>query len=91
MNVALPSLRRSVASRGRAIYREKIRPNVYPRLKGQIVAIDVDSGDYEIDDDDAQAHRRLRARRPNARMWAERIGYSAVDSFGGGLVPDDDD
>ena len=33
---------------GRAIYREKIRPTLGPEQKGQIVVIDVKSGDYEI-------------------------------------------
>ena len=91
MNIKLPFPRRSVAARGEAIYRKKIRPLVYPAMKGKIVAIDVESEDYEIDDDDAQAHLRLWARRPNARTWTERIGYRAVDKIGGSMIPDDDD
>ncbi len=90
MNIRLPFLDRSIAGRGQAIYRKKIRPLVYPEMKGQIVVIDVDSGDYEIDDDDARAFEALLTRRPGARTWAERVGYRALYSTGGGAIPDDD-
>ena len=85
MNIKLPFPRRSVASRGKAIYQKKILPLVYPQETGKIVVIDISSGDYEIDADDAQALVRLLARRPHARTWTERIGYRAVDSIGGGV------
>ena len=91
MNIRLPFLDRSIDARGQAIYRKKIKPLVYPQLKGKVVVIDVDTGDYEIDDEDLEATTKLLARRPNARTWGERIGYKGVESFGGGLVPDDDD
>lgn len=90
MNIRLPFLDRSIDARGQAIYRKKIMPLVYPQMKGKIVAIDVDSGDYEIDDDDAQAHVRLWARRPNARTWTECVGYRSVDKIGGSAIPYDD-
>ena len=83
MNIKLPFPRRSVASRGKAIYQKKILSLVYPQEKGKIVVIDISSGDYEMDADDAQALVRLLARRPHARTWTERIGYRAVDSIGG--------
>lgn len=41
---------------------------------GKFVAIDVDSGDYEIDEDDYAAVNRLRTRRPAAQVWLERVG-----------------
>ena len=91
MNIRLPFLDRSIAGRGQAIYRKKIRPLVYTQMKGQIVVIDVNSGDYEIDDDDARAFETLIARRPGARTWVERVGYRAVDTIGGSLLPEDDD
>ena len=86
MNIRLPFPRRSIDARGQAIYRKKIRPLVYPQLMGKVVVIDVDSGDYEIDDEDLEATMKLLARRPNARTWGERIGYKGVESFGGGLI-----
>ena len=41
MNIKLPFPRRSVASRGKAIYQKKILPLVYPQEKGKIVVIDI--------------------------------------------------
>lgn len=90
MNIRLPFLDRSIAGRGQAIYRKKIKPLVYPQMKGKVVVIDVDTGDYEIDDEDLEATMKLLARRPNARTWGERIGYKGVEGFGG-LIPDGDD
>ena len=58
---------------GRAIYREKIHPNLGPEHKGKVVVIDVKSGDYEIADRHITAARRLRERRPDAFTWEERV------------------
>lgn len=52
---------------------------------GKLVAIDPATGDYEVDADLLSAAERLKARRPNARVWGERIGYSAVYSLGGAI------
>ena len=93
MNVKLPFRRKSVEERGRAIYREKVRPLVYPQETGKVVAIDVRSGDYEMSAnprDETAAMDRLRERRPGALVWRERVGYKAVSAFGGSLPPDDD-
>ena len=76
--------RRSIGSRGRAIYRKKIRHLVEPHEHGRIVVIDVNSGDYEVADRDADATARLVARHPDAVTWAERVGYPAVYRMGGG-------
>ena len=90
MNIRLPLPRRSVASQGRAIYRKKVRPIVYPGEKGNFAAIDVRSGDYEVDADSIACTARLRSRRPDALIWLERVGYQSAHAFGG-LRPDDDD
>ena len=66
-----------IASVGRALFREEIEPKVEATQKGKFVVIDVNSGDYEIADDDLTATLRLTSRRPDAITWAERIGYPA--------------
>ena len=93
MNMRLPFRRKSVGERGRAIYREKIRPLVYPQETGKMVLIDIRTGDYEValdDWDHVSAADRLRERRPEAVIWGERVGYKAATTFGGRLPPDDD-
>ena len=70
------------AQRGNKIYQESVRPVVEDGNKGRIVAIDIESGAYEIDDDVLAATRRLYARCPSAQPWVVRIGYPAVHRFG---------
>ena len=62
------------AALGKAIYKEKIKPAMEPEFNGKVVMIDVKSGDYEIGDDIFQPDSRLRKRRPDADIWAQRIG-----------------
>ncbi|MBB6051087.1 hypothetical protein [Armatimonas rosea] len=74
----------NTALRGKALYQEHIRSLVETQESlGKIVAIDIESGDYEIDSDLLVASRRLRIRHASARIWAERIGYNAVYAVGG--------
>lgn len=65
------------------IYDQQIRAQVENVYDGKIIMIDADSGDYEIDDVGIAASERLRQRHPNAVFCALRIGYEAVDGFGG--------
>jgi hypothetical protein len=57
---------------------DKIRPTVEPGNHGKIVAVDVDSGDYELGEDTLSTTDRLLARRPDGQLWAFRIGYPYV-------------
>lgn len=68
---------------GDRIYERDIRQRVEAIHHGEIIAIDVDSGNYVIADDVIAASEGLRAQRPNADVWLIRIGYRALGSFGG--------
>ena len=70
------------ARRGNAIYDQQIRQKVEAGNRGKVVAIDVDSGVYEVADDTLTASQRLLERHPNAQVWCVRIGYRAVHRFG---------
>ena len=72
---------RELESRGEAIYRERIRHLVEPPETGKFVVIDIYSGDYEIDERDADASGRLLSRHPNALTWAVRVGYPTAYSW----------
>ena len=65
-----------VAAVGEAMY-AKIRPEMEANYWGKMVVIDVNTGDYEIADDDLTATMRLFERRPNAITWGELVGYAA--------------
>jgi hypothetical protein len=70
------------ARRGTALYEQHVRPQVEAGNQGKIVALDVDSGAFEVAEDTLTAAQRLLARHPNAQIWCVRIGHSAVHRFG---------
>ena len=76
--------------KGMALYRENIRPLVYPAQKGRMLVIDPESGDYEIDDRAIVASQRLRERHPDALFFTTKIGYKASISFGGCRLPEEE-
>ena len=73
---------KGIRSIGRAIYRERILDCLDETDKGKFVAIDVDSGEYEISEDIVTAMLRLRSRKPDAVTWVERVGYPAAFRIG---------
>ncbi len=72
-----------VARLGREIYERDIRHQVEADHYGEVIAIDVDSGDYAIADTASVAAKRLRAQRPDAGVWLMRVGYRTLRHFGG--------
>ncbi len=71
--------------RGRELYKG-IRAKVEDGNRGKVVAIDIESGDFEVADDTLAASDRLLARIPDAQTWFERIGYPALHRFGPRVV-----
>jgi hypothetical protein len=63
----------------------KIKQDVDPGNKGKILAIDIETGEYEIDEDQIEAGERLFARLPDPQVFYFRIGYRAVHSFAGSV------
>ena len=70
------------ARRGDEIYESQVRPQVEADNYGKIVAIDIETGAFEVAEDTMTATRKLRMRIPDAQPWVVRIGYRAVHRFG---------
>jgi hypothetical protein len=70
------------ARRGDQIYQTQIRPQVEPGNHGKIVAIDIETGEFEVAEDTMTATRKLRERLPDSQTWVVRVGYRAVHRFG---------
>ena len=68
---------------GDEIYERDIRRRVEADHHGEVVAIDVDSGDYAIADTALAAADALRERRPALDVWVVRVGYPTLRTFGG--------
>ena len=71
-----------VASRGDEIYETQIRSQVETDHRGEIVAIDVDSGAFEIAKTALSAAERLLAKIPSAEIWCVRVGHRALHHVG---------
>ncbi len=67
---------------GAGVLDRQVGPRLGPGDEGKFVAIDVGSGDFEIDDDDYTAVSRLRTRIPAADVWLGRVGQSATYRMG---------
>jgi hypothetical protein len=72
-----------IADLGDQIYEEWIKPGLTQSDIGKFVHIDVNSGEFEIDDDDITGDIQLRTRIPEAVIYTVRVGYSATYFFGG--------
>jgi hypothetical protein len=70
------------ARRGDEIYERVLRPIVEKGNEGRFVAIDIETGAYEIDADELSASDRLLARVPDAQIWLRRIGSRYAHRFG---------
>ncbi len=67
-------------------YQTRIRPVVETEENiGKMLILDVQSGDYEIDDmnNSLALNKRMLAKHPDSRLAGFRIGYDAVQAFGG--------
>ena len=70
------------AQRGNEIYESQVRPKVEEGNYGKIVAIDIETGAFEVAEDIVTASNRLLAKCPDAQTWFIRIGHRAVYHFG---------
>jgi hypothetical protein len=77
-----------LAQRGQALYEAGIQQQVEAGNKGKIVAIDIETGAFELDEETMPATRRLYARLPDAQPWVLRIGHRAVHRFGARSLKD---
>jgi len=65
-----------IARRAKDLYERRVRRKVEAEgaNEGRFLAIDVESGDYEIADDALGASAGLRRRRPDATVYLMRVG-----------------
>jgi hypothetical protein len=68
---------------GDEIYESQVRSQVEEGNRGKIVAIDLETGAFEVDASEIDACNRLEASYPEAQIWIVRIGSRNVRRFGG--------
>ena len=73
-----------IAHLGDEIYEKDIRTKVETGHYGEVVSIDVGSGNWAIGDNVIAATDRLREQCPDAiDVWSVRVGHRAMYHFGG--------
>jgi hypothetical protein len=70
------------AQRGDTLYEAQIRSQVEEGNHGKIVAIDIETGVFEVAKDSLTASDRLLEQYPDAQIWFIRIGHRAVHRIG---------
>ena len=71
-----------IAARGKAIYDEKIRAKVEPHHTGEFLIIDIETGDYELDEDEFAASRRAHAKHLDGAFFGLRVGFRTSGTIG---------
>jgi peptide subunit release factor RF-3 len=71
-----------LAQRGQALYDSGIRQQVEAGNEGKIIAIDIETGAFEVGETVIAATDQLFERNPDAQPWGIRIGHRAVYHFG---------
>lgn len=72
----------TLARIGSDIYERQIGPFLGPSDDGRFVAIDVGSGEHEIDEDDYTAVMRLHSRLPGSEVRSMMVGQAAANRVG---------
>jgi hypothetical protein len=77
-----PDTPEELARLGSEVFERRVRPMLRPEDDGKFIAVDVRTGEYEVDEDDYAAVARLRAHSPEAQVWPGRVGQSAAYRMG---------
>jgi hypothetical protein len=74
--------REEFARRAREYYNRFLRDKLEPEHRGKYLALDVETGQYEMDEDEMAAMDRARARMPGKAFFLIRIGHQAAHRLG---------
>ena len=74
-----------IVARGKKLYETELRNKVESGNIGRFLVVDVETGDYEIDDEDVRASLRLLDRNPGAAVFGIRIGHPVAYRIGSGF------
>jgi hypothetical protein len=77
-----PGTAEGIVERGHALYEREILPRLDPDSRGKFLAVDIDSGDYEVEPDELAVLKRVRDRKPDARVYLLRVGFPSAYRIG---------
>jgi hypothetical protein len=70
------------ARRGDALVESKVRPTLTAADEDKFVAIDIETGEYELDKNEMKAVGRLRKRVPDPQIWLVHVTLGYLHRFG---------
>ena len=71
-----------IGRRGREIYETRLRDKLEPEHIGKYLVIDIETGEYEMDEDGDAASLRAYKKKPDGARYGMRIGYRAWGHIG---------
>ena len=77
MGVALTVNKERLVARGQEIY-QRLKERLEPDHNGQIVAIEVESGDYFLDNSVVEAGKKAKEKHPDKLFYFAKVGFPAV-------------
>lgn len=72
-----------IVTRGKEIYEIQLKGKLEPQNIGKFLVIDIETGEYEMDEDDLTASLRAYEKKPEGARFGMRIGYRASGTLGG--------
>jgi hypothetical protein len=75
-----------ISSRGRAIYEQRLRGEIEAGNLDKFLIIDVETGEYELDNDDFAASDRAHQKHPEGAFYGMRIGRRSSGTIGGSVA-----
>jgi hypothetical protein len=70
------------ARRGDALVETQVRPHLTTADEDKFVAIDIETGEYELDKNEMKAAERLRKRLPDPQIWLVHVTLGYLHRFG---------
>ena len=75
-----------VARRGREIYERQLKGQMEPANVGKFLVIDIETGEYEMDEDDLAASMRAYRKKPDGARYGMRIGSATSGTIGNAIM-----
>ena len=75
-----------IGTRGREIYEEQLRDKLEPEHIGKFIVIDIETGEYEMDEGDLTASMRAYRKKPDGARFGMRIGYETSGTIGNAMA-----
>ncbi len=71
-----------IVARGKDIYEKQLKSKLESQNVGKFLVIDIESGEYEMDDDDLTAALRAYAKNPDGARYEMQIGCATSGTIG---------